>query len=93
MAIYNGSRYQYSNIDYVKTNDIDPALPIVFYEFTVFGTMSYQLHTYVQGERLDQISFRYYKRPDFWWAILEANPQITDPTSITPGTSIRIPRV
>lgn len=93
MAIYNGSRYQYSNIDYVQTNSSEPALPIVFYEFSVFGNISYQLHTYVQGERLDQLSFRYYKRSDFWWAILEANPQITNPTDISPGTSIRIPRV
>ena len=93
MAIYNGSRYQYSNIDYVQTNSANPALPIVFYQFSVFGTVSYQLHSYIQGECLDQLSFKYYKRPDFWWAILEANPQIADPTNISPGTSIRIPHV
>jgi nucleoid-associated protein YgaU len=93
MAIYNGSRYQYSTIDYVQTTPTGAAKPIVFYNFTVFGTISYQTHVYVQGERLDTLSNNYYNRPDFWWAILEANPQVSDPTNITPGTSLRIPLV
>lgn len=93
MPIYQGSRYEYSTIDYISTNANEDAYPVVFYQFSDIGLVSYYEHTYVEGERLDEIAFQYYKRPSSWWYILENNPEITDALNIPPGTVLRIPNV
>lgn len=91
--IYKGSRYEYSTVDYVATELNGAENPIVFYAITEFNNISYYEHTYVKGERLDQLSSKYYRTPRFWWMIPEANPQIADFTNIKEGTVLRIPRV
>lgn len=93
MSIYKGSRYEYSTVDWVATELNGAENPIVFYAFTNFNRVSYYEHLYVNGERLDQLSSKYYKTPRFWWMIAEANPQIDDFTNIKEGTLLRIPRV
>jgi nucleoid-associated protein YgaU len=93
MGIFQGSRYEYSTIDFVSITDDGDANAVVFYEFEDLGTFSYVEHTYVQGERMDTIANRYYRRPDLWWIILDFNPEISDANNIKPGTVLRIPRV
>jgi len=93
MTIYKGSRYEYSVIDFVSTKLNGDANPIVFYEFTDIGKVTYYEHTYIQGERLEQIAAKYYKNPQAWWLIPEYNPQITDFTNIPTGTILKIPNV
>lgn len=93
MTIYKGSRYEYSTIDFVSNMVNGDANPIVFYSFTNIGTVTYYEHSYVQGERLDQIAYKYYKNSEFWWIIPEYNPHITDFTNIPIGTVIKIPNV
>lgn len=91
--IYQNSRYYHQTIDFLSFFPNENQYPIVFYQFDTPGTTSWYEHTYTQGERLDQLAYQYYKRPDFWWLIPEYNPQVPDFTSITPGTVLRIPRV
>jgi hypothetical protein len=93
MTIYKGSRYEYSTIDYVATNTDYVEKPLVLYAFTNLGLVNYWQHTYQSGERLDQIAYKYYKRPEFWWVIPEFNPGIDDFNNITPGTVLVIPNV
>lgn len=93
MTLYKGSRYEYSTVDYVATEVNGSENPIVFYSISSFDKASYYEHQYVLGERLDQISTKYYKNPGYWWIIPEFNPEITDFTNIAPGTVLRIPRV
>lgn len=93
MGIFQGSRYEYSVVDFVTVKDDSDANPVVFYSFGDLGSFNYTEHTYILGERLDTISQSYYSRPDLWWAILDYNPEITDPQNIKPGTVLRIPRV
>jgi hypothetical protein len=42
------------------------------------------------GERLEDIAFLYYGDPSVWRLIAEAN-DIVDPSSVAPGTVLRIP--
>jgi hypothetical protein len=42
------------------------------------------------GERLEDIAFLYYGDPSVWRLIAEAN-DIDDPSSVPPGTALRIP--
>jgi hypothetical protein len=93
MTIYKGSRYEYSTIDFVSTTVNGDSNPIVFYSITPLSKLSYQEHTYIMGERLDQLANKYYRNSEYWWLIPEANPEILDFTNIVPGTTIRIPRV
>jgi nucleoid-associated protein YgaU len=93
MSIYKGSRYEYSTIDFFKVSNQGDNNPVVFYEFSQLGLISYWEHVYVKNERLDQISHQYYKKPEFWWVIPEYNPEITDFLNIEPGTKLRIPNV
>ena len=93
MSIFQGSRYEYSVIDFVAVEEDTDANAIVFYEFENIGVISYREHTYKQGERIDNIAVEYYQNPNLWWVILNANPEIADPTNIPIGTTIRIPNV
>jgi nucleoid-associated protein YgaU len=93
MTIYKGSRYEYSTIDYVSIDEAGASNPIVFYQFSDLGLISFYQHTYVNGERLDGIANKYYKNSEYWWIIPEFNPEIKDFTNITPGTVLRVPRV
>lgn len=93
MSIFQGSRYEFSVIDFVSVQEDTDANAIVFYEFEDIGTLSYREHTYKQGERIDNIAVEYYQDPGLWWVILNANPEIVDPTNIAPGTIIRVPNV
>jgi hypothetical protein len=93
MSIYKGSRYEYSTIDYFKTTEDGAEKPYVLYQFSNLGLVNYWEHVYKQGERLDQIAFKYYSRPEYWWIIPEYNPQIKDVSRIEPGTILKIPNV
>jgi nucleoid-associated protein YgaU len=46
----------------------------------------------VQGDRLDLLSYQYYKDPTLWWVISVANSNITFGSMFPePGTQLRIP--
>jgi hypothetical protein len=91
--IFQNSRYEYSVVDFFAVTEEGDTNPVVFYKFSNLGLTSWREHIYVEGERLDQISNQYYKRPGFWWIIMEYNPEITDITDIPAGTTLRIPNV
>jgi phage tail protein X len=93
VSIFAGSRYEYSTIDFFSVIAGESENPTVFYEFDDLGLTSYQNHRYLSGERLDQLAYRYYSRPEMWWIIAEYNPQIDDHENIPNGTILRIPSV
>lgn len=93
MSIFQGSRYEYSTVDFFSTTAEGNENAVVFYDSYFTPTFSYTEHTYTVGERLDAISYQYYSRPDLWWLILDYNPEISDPQNIPAGTIIRIPSV
>lgn len=90
MAIYRGSRYEDSVVDFVVFEENGDALPVVFYEFTQFGFVPFIEHTVEDGDRLDQLADKYYKTPGLWWLIPEFNPQVKDTLNLVPGTVLRI---
>jgi len=92
MAIYKGSRYEYSTVDFIAKTLNGASNPVVFYQFSNIATLTYYEHTYTQGERLDQLATKYYKNPLYWWLIAEFNSSV-DLTNIPAGTILRIPSV
>jgi len=93
MTITAKSRYFYSDIEYLQLEAEGDNKPVVFYSFGDGGTITYNKHIYVQGERLDQLAQNYYNKPALWWVILEANPALPDFQNIRPGTVLVIPNV
>jgi hypothetical protein len=92
MTIYQGSRYEYSVVDFFAISPEGNENPVVFYNSAINTTYNYVEHTYTAGERLDLLSYEYYLRPDLAWYILDHNPEISDPQNIPSGTILRIPR-
>jgi nucleoid-associated protein YgaU len=58
-----------------------------------FPTKTNRFHTYtwLAGDRIDQVSYLFLGDPAVWWKIMDINPEIVNPFSITPGTVLRIP--
>ena len=39
-------------------------------------------HVLAEGDRLDQLAFRYYREPRKWWLICDANPEFLSPLDL-----------
>lgn len=93
MTIYLGSRYETATVDFLTLRTNGDAAPVVFYEFSDLGQMTYSEYVWKAGDRLDAIAMQFYRDPENWWIIAEANPEVTDVQSIPAGTVLRIPSV
>lgn len=66
------------------------------YNLTAFRTwpaysVKYFIYEWVENDRLDNLAVKFLRSPNLWYKILDINPEIIDPTNISPGTQIRIP--
>lgn len=63
--------------------------------YRVFPTArsEFYYYTWVENDRIDEVSNYLLGSPAFWWRIMDFNPEIQDPFNIPVGTSLRIPRV
>jgi hypothetical protein len=55
-------------------------------------TVRLQAYIWKQNDRIDAIADLYLGNPEYWWKIMDLNPDISDPFFIRPGTAIRLPR-
>lgn len=83
------SRYSQSTVAAVEVNGA-PRFVIVPSEEQAYS-FSFQFYLVLQGDRIDNIAFRFYGDPLRWWVIADANPQIMDWSVLLPGTLIRVP--
>ena len=63
---------------------------VVLRQWSTF-VQTFFVYKWVEADRLDIIATKYLGNPSLWWEIMDINPEILDPFSITPGTQIRIP--
>ena len=56
------------------------------------STDVYHLVTLADVNRLDLVSYQYYKTPLLWWIIAEAS-EINDPFNVPLGTVLRVPQL
>ena len=56
-------------------------------------TKTYDTYQWVDGDRIDTVALQYFGDPTQWWRIMDDNPTVLDPTTIAPGTLLRVPRV
>ena len=63
---------------------------VVFREWSGY-VQSFFYYNWVETDRLDNLANRFLGNSALWWEIMDLNPEILNPSSITPGTQIRIP--
>jgi nucleoid-associated protein YgaU len=92
MPIYVGSRYEHGIVGFVADAAGVQHLTVYRAEPT---PQSPPPNFYVVrvGDRLDTISFRVYGRPDLWWVLADANPDVLLPDPLDPGLTLLVPDV
>jgi hypothetical protein len=58
--------------------------------FPVYSTKFY-LYEWKDGDRLDNLANKFLGNSQYWWKIMDLNPEIINPTTIVPGTLLRFP--
>ena len=88
--IYSDSRYADGNI-FVASDSRKRTYEVTVYR--TFPTLSSEffLYTWVQGDRPDIVSHKLLGDSEFWWRIMDINPEMINPLHIPIGTTIRIP--
>ncbi len=87
--IFKGSRYQNIPTYTVAGPGGDPviALRIRFIPDTPAGF----LHAYSADERLDLLAYRFYRNPEKFWLIADANSEMDPEDLLEPGRQLLIP--
>lgn len=89
--IYIGSRYQDAPVYYMLDGRTGKTHASVIRSIDRDTANGSRVFRWVDGIRVDAIGERVYGTPDKWWILMDANPEIIDPMSIEPGTSVRLP--
>lgn len=91
--IYSDSRY--ADGVFVKSYDAlrGQTYPTVHRTYNIMEG-SYSLYTWEEGDRIDVVCNKLRaNQPTFWEQVMDANPEIANPHTISPGTVLRIPQV
>jgi nucleoid-associated protein YgaU len=89
--IFKGSRY--SGTPVISPARIDGSTPQVLAQRVIPPAPGVVSYTVVEGERLDQLAYRYYSEAQKYWLLLDANPDVLDPFELLqPGRVIQIPQ-
>ena len=90
--IYSDSRYATGTI--IKAQDArTQTYRLAVYRVFPKAKLNFYYYTWVANDRIDLVANHLLGSPAFWWKIMDANPEITDPFSISIGATIRIPSV
>lgn len=85
------SRYSVASIQTVQTPS--GARQTVVMPDPAARVIAYTNYLVRDGERIDQLAFRFLGVATLWWMIADANPEIHDWFVLPIGTLLRIPRV
>lgn len=90
--IYSDSRYATGKV-LVAQDPRNGTYPRAVYRKFPTAKAGFYYYTWVEGDRIDQVSYELLGSSAFWWKIMDFNPEILDPFSIPIGAVIRIPSV
>ena len=82
---------------YTTRLNIDTTKKIPYYSTTILSTVPSEdipFYYIVQdGDRLDTLSYKFYKTPDNWWILAKANNLANGSMAVPIGTKLFIPNV
>jgi phage tail protein X len=89
--ITSESRYSTATIETVPTPS--GARQTVITPTPTDRIVAYTNYLVRDGDRIDQLAYRFLGMARLWWMIADANPEIHDWLVLPRGTLLRIPRV
>lgn len=84
----------HENSRYVGTEtfrNADRAVVLKKRERKTFNKDKCTLYQFKQGDRLDNLSYRFYGKSHYWWCILDCNPKYLCELDIRVGDYLLIP--
>ena len=90
--IYTDSRYATGRIVQPYDARRETYRLSVLREFPT-SSASFFHYVWVEGDRMDTVAYRLLGTPDYWWKIMDFNPEIISVFDVPVGTTIRIPSV
>jgi hypothetical protein len=58
---------------------------------TIVAPAAFYRHTFRAHERLDLLAYQFYRRPERWWLIADANGEMDPVDLASPGREVLIP--
>lgn len=92
--IFLNSRYaqKYSEVVTIYADDGSVSRAVLRTPPASMGDVKWFEYLWREGDRIDLVASNLLGDPSLWWYLMDANPEIGDALSITPGTRIRVPR-
>ncbi len=88
--IYFDSRYADSEVRLALDSRTSKHRFTAYREWPVVSS-EFFYYEWVEGDRIDWVSEKFLGKPNLWWRVMDANPEVLDPLTILPGTLLRIP--
>lgn len=88
--IYSDSRYRFGNFFKAYNANSNAHHRTVMRNFPTL-TSGFFYYYWSEGDRLDSLAYQFLGHPEFWWKIMDFNPEIIDPFNIEVGTPLRMP--
>ena len=90
--IFLGSRYASETVESVVLNEGSSLVRSVFRRPpTTYSTANLDVYQWVDGDRIDRVSYRLLGDDSLWWMIMDVNPTILSPFRIKAGDFIWMP--
>lgn len=87
--MFKGSRYQNVGV-YRVTDELGNSVTALRIRF-IPPTPAGFLHTFSADERLDLVAFNFYRNPEKFWLIADANTEMDPEDLLVPGRQLLIP--
>ncbi len=87
--IFKGSRY--AQVGAYQTTDADGRIVFALNIRFIPPTPAGYLHTFTADERLDLLAYHFYRNPEKFWRIADANTEMDPEELLVPGRQLRIP--
>lgn len=91
MTIFIGSRYENEAPFSFADPDTGQVKETVLSTREGNASTSFRYHLWSETDRVDRIARNYLADAEYWWYVMDANPEILSPLDIMPGDVIRIP--
>ena len=88
-VIFKGSRY--ANVATYQTVNADGQTVTALKMRSISSIPAGYFHTYTADERLDLIAYKFYRNPEKFWLIADANTEMDPEDLLEPGRQLLIP--
>lgn len=87
--IFKGSRYE--GVGTYQATDADGRTVTALRTRAIPPTPAGYVHTVQAGDRLDLLAYQFYRNPEKFWRIADANPPLDPEELLDPGRSVLVP--